>query len=476
MANLDATSLARLILDLGLAPAEQVEECRAELSVADPAELLQALERKGALTPWQSQKLLKGEQTGYILGNYRLLYKIASGTFGRVFRADDLSSGTVVAVKVLRRRWSNDQRGIDLFAREAKVGLSLKHPNIVSILAMERDIPSEQHYIAMEFVEGGSLRDFMNIRKKLEPAEALRILEEAVSGLAYAHSRGVNHRDLKLTNILISSQGAAKLVDFGLAAVSSSSSGEDEKVDHTVDYVGLERATGVQPGDVRSDIYFMGCIFYEMLSGQPPLDMTRDRQVRMQKQRFENVQQLTRTDVDAPPIVFKLLETMMALDPQRRYQEPEQALEAIRMARRMVAKGDRPSAAATTVERSIFVVEKDQRLQDVFREKLAAAGYRVLLSFDPSTAFTRFRQKPYDALVVDAGSTGEEGMEHFEKILTDARRQRKNCAGILILSEEQAGWGEKVRSWPKVAVLVRPLTLRQLTEKLNELVPLRKEC
>src|SRR6185369_10235505 len=134
-----------------------------------PAEdMVRMLERKRHLTPWQGHKLLKGDTEGYFLGGYRLLYKIASGSFGRVYRADDPNTGTVVAVKVLRHKWSDDKHSIDLFEREAKLGISMRHPNVVQILAVNQDTASKQYYMVMEFVEGGNLRDFMTIRKKLE--------------------------------------------------------------------------------------------------------------------------------------------------------------------------------------------------------------------------------------------------------------------------------------------------------------------
>src|SRR5712692_9603220 len=223
METFDATAIAQLAVKLGLVTPSRMEEVRQEVNGlgADAGPLLRQLERKGYLTPWQSNKLLKGEQDGYFLGGYRVLYKIASGSFGRVFRAEDPHTGQIVAIKVLRQRWSDDPHNIELFEREGKLGKSLRHPNIVSILDVSRDPASQQYYIVMEFVEGGNLRDFLAIRKKLEPAEALRLLEDAVSGLAYAYSRGLAHRDIKLTNILISAHGTAKLVDFGLAAMYS---------------------------------------------------------------------------------------------------------------------------------------------------------------------------------------------------------------------------------------------------------------
>jgi serine/threonine protein kinase len=218
MDTFDATAVAQLAVKLGLVTPSRMEEVRQEVNGlgADAGPLLRQLERKGYLTPWQSNKLLKGEQDGYFLGGYRVLYKIASGSFGRVFRAEDPHTGEIVAIKVLRQRWSEDPHTIELFEREGKLGKSLRHPNIVTILDVNKDPATKQYYIAMEFVEGGNLRDFLAIRKKLEPAEALRLLEDAAAGLTYAYSKRLAHRDLKQTKSLISTKQTGKLVDVGL--------------------------------------------------------------------------------------------------------------------------------------------------------------------------------------------------------------------------------------------------------------------
>src|SRR5205807_1902576 len=127
----DADTLAQQAIQLGLLSDTHLRDVRDEMADAgvESDQLFRTLQRKGYLTPWQTQKLVKGDTEGYFLGGYRLLYRIASGSFGRVFRADDPHSGTIVAIKVLRRRWSEQQRTIGLFEREGKVGLSLQHPN-----------------------------------------------------------------------------------------------------------------------------------------------------------------------------------------------------------------------------------------------------------------------------------------------------------------------------------------------------------
>jgi CheY-like chemotaxis protein len=474
--NLNAAMVGQLAIKAGLLTREQVEDAIAETGMRNPDldSFLRVLERKGLLTPWQSGKLLKAETDGFFLGGYKIEYKIQSGSFGRVYRAVDPRTGRVVAIKVLRRRWSEDPQRIGLFHREGKVGLTLKHPGIVEVLAVNQDPTTKQYYIVMEFVEGGNLRELLQIRHKMSPAEALRIIEDLASGLAYAFTRGLTHRDIKLTNILISSTGTAKLVDFGLAQIFAGAerSSEKEKIERTVDYAGLERATGVKTGDVRSDIYFLGCVLYEMLTGRSPLVTTRDRHQRMQKQRFDNAAPLTPREVNAPPAVFALVETMMSLDPTRRFQTPSQLLDAVRAARREVeGKATLVNGTPASYAKAVFVAEADERLQDIFREKLKELGYRVFLAGDPVRALDRFRQQPYDALVVDAETTGEDGLLVLERVLAEARRKNLACSGVLLLGEEQAAWANRAPAGPNAAVLVKPgVGIKQVHQTLQQLL------
>jgi len=181
---------------------------------------------------------------------------------------------------------------------------------------------------------------------------------------------------------------------------------------------------------------------------------------------------LPRDEVEAPPSVFLLTETMMALEPNRRYQTPSQLLDAVRAARRDVEGkpadaldgGDKP-------RRSLFVVESDERLQDAVRDKFKEMGYRVLIAADPQRALDRFRQQPYDALVVDAETAGEDGKLIFEHVVDEAERKQFKCAGVLILGEGQADWAGAIRLRPNMAVLVRPgVTIKVLKRTLEELL------
>jgi tRNA A-37 threonylcarbamoyl transferase component Bud32/CheY-like chemotaxis protein len=472
MADLDANTAGQQLLQIGLVTDAQLGEAWDVLGGkgGPAAPLLTLLERKGHLTPWQSSKFLNGDRKGFLLGGCKILYKISSGTFGRVFRAQDPQTGRVVAIKVLRRHQSEKPERIDLFLREGRIGMSLHHPNIVEILAVNVDLTSNQYYIVMEFVEGANLRELLAIRRKLEPVEALRIIEDCANGLAYAWSHGVTHRDIKLTNILLSSQGQAKLVDFGLANIESSLTSDDgDRVERTVDYAGLEKATNVKSGDVRSDIYFLGCVLFEMLSGRSPLAMSRDKAARMRKQRFDAVQPLGPGQVSGPPSLYRLVETMMVLNPFRRFQTPSVMVEAIRQVRsELEGTGNNDRMG---LPQSIFVVESDLRLQDALRKKLKELGYRVFIASDPVRALDRFRQHPFEGLVVDGGTTAEAGLEIFQRVTAEADRLGLTLGAILILSEDQADWEQQLKPRPMTSVLVRPVMLKQLLRQLQDLVP-----
>lgn len=480
----DASEFVSLAVRVGLIEDHVGKECLYELDdrTAPPEAMARLLERKGLITPLQTSRLLKGEVDGYMLGGYRLLYKIASGSFGRVYRGADPNTGQTVAVKVLRKKWTEDKRRVELFEREGRLGLSIQHPNIVQILAVSKDNNTGQYFIVMEFVEGGNLRDILNIRKKLELDEALRIMEECSSALAYASSRGLTHRDIKPTNILIATDKVAKLVDFGLAEMSvgqqamttvtpskSRKGDEDAEVDRTVDYAGLERVTGLKKGDARSDIFFLGTVFFEMLTGHAILPPTKDRNASMLRQRFEVDEDVRRLGIEygLPPSVTALAAKMCAFDPNQRFQSPAQLHEAVMAVRAEITSGN-VAAHKVAGPPTIYVVESNAKLQDVFRERFKKMGLRVLMSIDAAQAVKRYQQQPYHAVLIDVGSIGREGTDVFDRVQREAQNTGLDLTAIAVFNEDQTGYAHQMKPRPGGHVFIRPVTMKQLSTVIRE--------
>jgi CheY-like chemotaxis protein len=208
-----------------------------------------------------------------------------------------------------------------------------------------------------------------------------------------------------------------------------------------------------------------------MITGRQLLvPIKKDPRAAMIKARFEVTHLVKRDDPDIPPPVYSLILRMVAFDPTLRFQNYEQLMEAIHQVR-VELKGGGKVVASASGPKTVFIVEANTKLQDVFREKLKARGYRVLLSINAPQAQTRFQQQPYDALIVDCGTAGFEGLDVYNNIMQNADLKRLECSGILILNEDQADWAEKVVEVPKSAMLIRPVTMRQITEKLEEFVP-----
>jgi serine/threonine-protein kinase len=444
------------------------------------------------MTNYQVERLVKGDRSGFFFGNYRVLYLVGSGSFARVYRAVHRETGKIVALKVLRTRFSENRAQSGLFVREGRLGCTLRHPNIVPIYEVVSE--GKNHFMVMEFIEGRNLREFVRIRKKLDPMEATRITIAIADGLRYAFEKGLTHRDLKMSNVLVSSRGEAKLVDFGLASMEDTMSDEDLPNTRTVDYAALERATGVRKDDTRSDVYFLGCIYYNMLTGQPPLHETRDRLQRLSKQRFVDVVPIQKVDPTLPSSVMIVVNKAMLLDPNRRYQSPGAMLAELRLAIKRLDEEcpDSPEAVGAAgsearhsplsalgdpdTGRTVMVVESDAHMQDIFRKGLKQAGYRVLMTADPARAVGRFRQDASvaDCVLFDAQQIGSQALEMFNQLGEDPRTQ--SVPAVLLLDENQPKWKSQASTSKHRLVLDMPITMRKLRTTLEHLTPSKSKA
>jgi serine/threonine-protein kinase len=492
MVEMSAEHFAQRVVDLDLLDARQLETVWSELGTRDVTalEFRNLLVRRELLTNFQVDRLLAGKRTGFYYGPYRVLYLVGTGTFARVYRAVQRETGKVVAVKVLRQRYSEDVEKTGQFVREAEMVMKLRHPNIVPIF----DIVSEKgsHYMVMDFIEGQNLRDFLKARRKFTVEESFRLITDVAAGLDYAFQRGITHRDLKLSNVLISSTGRASLVDFGLAAIDDQS----EKADGTsnprsIDYAGLERITGVRKDHKQSDIYFTGVMLYHLLTGHPPLHETKDRLQRLSVSRYREIKAITEWEPDLPASVVILVQKAMELDPTKRYGTPGEMLAELKLAAKRIEAGDvapisaggreeapaapaaKASAAAVGMEglsRTVMIVESNIELQDAFRVKLKQYGYRVLVTADPQRALLRFEQDRdlANCVVFCTGELGQSALDAFKSFLSD--QATATIPAILLVNQGQQSVAQSLDLNRHQAIVTMPVKFKEFRQTLKDLI------
>ncbi|MCD6725818.1 MAG: protein kinase, partial [Solirubrobacteraceae bacterium] len=280
-----------------------------------------------------------------LAGRYELGDRLGNGGMSTVVLAFDRRLERPVAVKLLAEHLAEDRQFVSRFRREALAAARLVHPNIVQVYDFGLDEPSGRHYIVMEHVPGESAAEILREQGMLPVHEALGIVAQACRGLEHAHRGGVVHRDVKPGNLLRSRDGVVKLADFGIAkAVSEESSiTQVGSVLGTAAYLAPEQAAG-EPATVRSDIYSLGVVAYQLLSGRPPYEAQSLTELALKQQR-EAPALLDQINPDVTPELAAAVDRALALDPADRYASADEMREALTAG----ARGIAPGIAATRV-------------------------------------------------------------------------------------------------------------------------------
>jgi eukaryotic-like serine/threonine-protein kinase len=258
-----------------------------------------------------------------VSGRYKLIEVIGDGGMAIVYRAKDLILDREVAVKVLRSEFNKDEDFIRRFKREAESATSLNHPNIVSIYDVGDD--EDIYFIVMEYVQGKTLKHYIKEHGRLSVEESLHIMKQIVSGIAAAHDYGIIHRDIKPHNILITKDGKAKLTDFGIAlAITSATITHTNSILGSVHYFSPEQARG-GIANAKSDIYSVGAVLYEMVTGRVPFVGDSPVSVAL-KHLQENVIEPRRLNPELPQSVENIILKSLAKNPLQRYESSRDLL------------------------------------------------------------------------------------------------------------------------------------------------------
>jgi serine/threonine-protein kinase len=329
--------LLPLIRRSGILNDRQFEEVRDKILRGeyprDSSALAERLVAERVLTEFQSSRLLRNKAHGFVVGGYVVLARLGEGNKGRVFKAQHKLMGRLVALKIIAPQIASRASSIARFHREMRLLGRLDHPNVVR--AFDADQVGDLLYIVMEFVAGRDLEQLLQDRGPLAPSEVAAYMAHAALGLGHAHDRGIVHRDVKPTNLILSADGQVKVLDLGLGALMEADSETSfaTAAGHsvgTLNYMSPEQATASDV-DGRSDLFSLGCTMYHLLTGRIPFPGETVVECLTRRARGDPVP-ITDLRPDLPPRLVGVLDRLMANRPEHRFQtaaEAAQALQAV---------------------------------------------------------------------------------------------------------------------------------------------------
>jgi response regulator RpfG family c-di-GMP phosphodiesterase len=393
----------------------------------DRESLCQQLITHGLLTEYQAGRIAAGTTFGLLLGNYRVVERLASGGMGIIFKGEHVRLRRPVAIKVLPLSNAQDPRLLARFCAEMEAVARLQHPNIIraidagEIASSDPDVPV-LHYHVMEYLPGQDLEEYVRDHGTFTLAAACRIGDQIASALAEAHKHGLVHRDIKPPNILLTPDGQAKLLDFGLARQLDNRMTEPGTCLGTMDFVAPEQAKDASTVDIRADIYALGGTLFWCLTGEKPFPSRGNLALDLAAHLTSPPPSLRDLRRDVPIEFDRVIQRMMALDPADRFATPEEVIEALAPFWRRPADHGPPSreaAGPTAVprparaggKRRILIVDDDPGIRRLCREALQAESVECDEADNGLQALDKLQMGRYDLALLDVNLPGIKGTE-----------------------------------------------------------------
>jgi eukaryotic-like serine/threonine-protein kinase len=379
-------------------------------------------------------RLEAGQKVG---DRYTLIERIGSGGMADVWSADDAMLGREVALKFLHERFAQDEQFVERFRREAQSAAGLQHPNVVSVY--DRGEHEGRHWIAMEYVQGASLKDL--IGRGLSVTEAIEIVRQILAGARFAHERGIVHRDLKPHNVLVDAEGRARVTDFGIARAGASEITQTGSVLGTAQYLSPEQAQGFEV-TATSDLYSIGVILYEALTGRVPFEAETAVAIAL-KQVSEQARPPSQLNPQISPALDAVVLKALAKDPANRFQTAEEFLRALDAAEADPSGGSLGATAAYAAVAAPATAEEppdEEERKRKRRRKLIALGViAALIAAVIVFALTRSEQVRVPTVIGESEDDATQILEDAGFDVTDNNFESCEEAGTVTEQDPAAG-------------------------------------
>jgi response regulator RpfG family c-di-GMP phosphodiesterase len=456
--------------------------------------LLPRLLQHGLLTQYQVDRIEAGKTFGLVLGNYRVLSRLGAGGMGVVFKAEHLVLRRPVAIKVLSLPIDTDPVIVQRFNNEMRIVAQLQHPNIVAAIdaglcsSPDPDYPLLRYFV-MEYVAGTDLEARVDAQGPLSITEACDLGYQIASALTEAHKQDLVHRDIKPSNILVTSEGQAKLLDFGLARRLLSRMTEPGTVLGTVNFMAPEQACDASAVDIRADIYGLGATLYWCLTGQVPFEFKSNFMQGIVARLTQPPPSARSCRLDIPVGVDEVLSRMMAPKQENRFNSPEAVMRALLpflktelrdhlllspakdTSEQRVQLLSEACGVSAGKRHQILIVDDDAQIREFCKYMLQSADRHIVEAANGLQALDAVSTRPPDLILLDIDMPGMSGAEvcrqlriappapHMKIIMFSGRASGDEMAHIMLAGADD--------------YLAKPISLIQLQARVKSALRLK---